>query len=302
MLVTTAPHMLIQDDTRKIMWSVNMALVPAFLMSLYFFGLGAFLITITSIITCCLTEYLCCLIMKKENSIFDGSAVLTGILLAFNLPSNIPLWMVAIGGVVSIAVVKMLFGGLGCNIFNPALVGRAFLLACYPVAMTTWPIPRAMAGITGPTPLGIVKEKLTVALPGYWDLFIGNHGGSLGETSALFLLLGGAFLLFRKIITWHIPVSFIGTAALLFWIFGGKGWFNGDPLFAILTGGIMLGAIFMATDLVTSPLTKKGQLIFGCGIGVLTCLIRLKGGYPEGVSYSILIMNTTVPLIDRYIK
>jgi Na+-translocating ferredoxin:NAD+ oxidoreductase subunit D len=300
MLITSAPHIKDKDNIVKIMWTVNFALLPALCGSIYFFGMRALLIILTAIITCCITESLACILMKKKNTIYDGSAIATAILLSFNLPPSIPLWMVAIGSIVAIGIVKMCFGGLGANIFNPALVGRAFLLACFPVQMTTWNQPQTLDGITCATPLGIVKDNLINDIPSYFNLFIGNQAGCIGETSALLLIIGGIILLLRKCITWHIPVSFIGTVALMYLLFGNNSF--GNPLFGILTGGVMLGAIFMATDMVTSPATIKGQLIFGCSIGLLTCLIRFKGGYPEGVSYSILIMNMMVPLIDRYLK
>ncbi len=302
MIISSSPHIKSDDDLQKIMWRVNIALIPALAASIYFFGFRALLIVLTGVISACLAEYVCGLVLKKEQTLFDGSAVLTGILLSFNLPPSIPLWMVCLGSFVAIGIAKMAFGGLGCNIFNPALVGRAFLLACYPVQMTTWHLPRAFQSVTSATPLAVVKEGLTDTLPSCLDMFLGNHGGCIGETSALMLIIGGLYLLYKKVITWHIPVSFIGTVAVLYLLFGGEQFLRGDMLFGMLTGGVMLGAIYMATDMVTSPITKKGQLIFGCGIGLLTCLIRFKGGYPEGVSYSILIMNSVVPIIERYVK
>jgi len=302
MYITSAPHIKRDDSVAKIMWSVNLALVPALAASVYFFGLRALMVTAVAVISCIIFEHLSSLLMKRKSTISDGSACVTGILLAFNLPVTIPFGMVAIGSFVAIAIVKMAFGGLGCNVFNPALVGRAFLLASYPVAMTNWVIPHSVDAITSPTPLAIVKHGFSNALPSYWDMFIGNRGGCLGETSIIMLLIGGAFLLYRKVITWHVPVTFIGSVALIYWIFGGTHSFSGDPLFGVMSGGVVLGALFMATDMVTGPLTTKGKLLFGCGIGIITCLIRFKGNYPEGVSYAILMMNLLVPIIDRYIK
>ncbi|MBU0581259.1 MAG: RnfABCDGE type electron transport complex subunit D, partial [Candidatus Margulisbacteria bacterium] len=243
------------------------------------------------IITAVMTEILCKALRRKKATIHDGSAIVTGLLLAMVVPPTLPFWMIALGSFISIAIAKEAFGGLGFNIFNPALVGRAFLLASYPVMMTTWQLPFQTA--TGATPLGILKEGLTESLPTIKQLFLGNIGGSLGETSALALLIGAGYLLYRKVIDWRIPVSYIGSVALLSFIFGQ------DPLFHILAGGLILGAFFMATDYVTSPMTPKGKLIFGVGAGVLVVVIRIWGGYPEGVCYSILLMNSVTPLLDK---
>ena len=315
--VSPSPHQYGDDSTKKVMYGVVFAMVPAMLVSFFYFGLGAVAITAISVISCLAFEYLIQKFMlKQEPSITDGSALVTGILLAFNLPSNLPIHLIILGAFVAIAVGKMSFGGLGQNPFNPALVGRVFLLISFPVEMTSWPKPGALAQYldaeTGATPLAIVKEGLRNGesfsslmgdIPAYSNLLMGNMGGSLGEISAIALLIGFGYMLFRKIITWHIPVSVLGTIA----VFTGILYLvnpdaNADPLFHLLTGGAMLGAIFMATDMVTSPMSIKGQIIFGVGIGVLTVVIRVFGAYPEGVSFAILIMNAFVPLIDTYVK
>ncbi|MCF8374477.1 MAG: RnfABCDGE type electron transport complex subunit D [Bacteroidales bacterium] len=316
--ISPSPHNYGDDSTKKVMYGVVIAMIPAMLVSFFYFGIGAVVLTLTAVVSALVFEYLIqkFILKKKEVSITDGSALVTGILLAFNLPSNLPIHLIIIGAFVAIAVGKMSFGGLGQNPFNPALVGRVFLLISFPVQMTSWPKPGALTAYldaeTGATPLAIVKEALkngesfssiTEKIPGYADLMMGNMGGSLGEISAIALLIGFAYMLFRKIITWHIPVSVLGTIA----IFSGILWLvnpetNADPLFHLLTGGAMLGAIFMATDMVTSPMSIKGQVIFGVGIGVLTIVIRVFGAYPEGVSFAILIMNAFVPLINAYVK
>jgi Na+-translocating ferredoxin:NAD+ oxidoreductase subunit D len=256
-------------------------------------------------------------LLKGPLTILNGSAILTGILLAFNVPSNLPLWMLIIGCLVAIGVGKMTFGGLGNNPFNPALVGRVFMLISFPVQMTSWPLPLGfhtgyLDAATGATPLGILKEgiraggsvqQLMEQIPSHMQLFLGQMGGSLGEIAAAALLLGFVYMLYKKIITWHIPLTIFATII----IFTGILWTidpskNADPLFHLLTGGVMLGAIFMATDYVTSPMTPKGMILYSIGIGVITVIIRVYGAYPEGVSFAILIMNAFVPLINRYIK
>ncbi len=316
--VSGSPHIHGDESVKKIMYGVIIALIPAMIVSIYVFGLAAIILILTSVISCVLFEYLIQkYLIKGELTITNGSAIITGILLAFNVPSNLPIWMMVIGALVAIGIGKMTFGGLGKNPFNPALVGRVFLLISFPVQMTSWPLPGKFSSIitdaiTGPTPLGIVKEgvakgdvisSLMQKVPGYWDLFLGNCGGSLGEVSAAALILGGIYMLLKKIITWHTPVAFIGTV----FIFTGILWLVNperfvDPLFHLLTGGLMLGAIFMATDIVTTPMTGNGKLIFGIGCGIITVLIRVFGAYPEGVSFSILIMNAFVPLINRACK
>ncbi|HEX2394188.1 MAG TPA: RnfABCDGE type electron transport complex subunit D [Bacteroidales bacterium] len=316
--VSPSPHISTDLSLNKLMYGVIISLIPAFLVTVYVFGIGAILVTAVSVVSCVLAEAaIQRYIMKVPLRISDGSAIVTGILLAFNLPSNLPWWMVVVGALFAIGVGKMTYGGLGNNPFNPALAGRVFLLISFPVHMTSWPLPvtsrfEYIDASTGATPLGFLKEALrngeTVQnvmdqIPGHMQLFIGQMGGSLGEVSALALLIGFAYLLFRKIITWHIPVTMIASI----YIFTGILWLidpstNATPLFHILTGGVMLGAIYMATDLVTSPMTKKGMVIFAAGIGIITVVIRKFGAYPEGVSFAILIMNAFVPLINKYVK
>ena len=308
--ISGSPHVHSDESTKKIMWRVNAALIPALLVAIAYFGLPALLVSLISVANCVLFQWLIeKFILKVPTTIGDGSAIVTGLLLAFNVPATASMmWIVIIGALVAIGVGKMSFGGLGKNPFNPALVGRVFLLISFPVQMTTWPqvgglFPMSFDAATGATPLGILKEHGTEALPQAWDMFIGHMGGSLGEVSALAILLGAAYLLWKKIITWHIPVAFIGTA----FIFSGILWLIDptayiDPLTTILTGGIMLGACFMATDMVTSPMAKSGQLIFGVGCGLLTIIIRNWGAYPEGVSFAILIMNSVTPLLNRWCK
>ncbi len=299
--VTAAPHIEVNDHIVRRMWWTFFALVPAGVAGVYIFGWGSFYIICVSIITALITEWLFQGLQGKKPTVLDGSCLITGLLLAYNLPPGAPLWLAAAGSFFSVAVAKQLFGGLGFNIFNPALAGRAFLMASWPKHMTSWMNPRWQAdAVTTATPLGIIKEKLTSTLPGYWDLFIGNHAGCIGEVCVLALVLGGIYLIAKQYISWQIPVSFIATLGLFSWIFGARGFFQGDFLFSILAGGIVLGAFFMATDYVTAPLTKKGKFIFGVGCGFLTFVIRKWGGYPEGVSYAILMMNAATPIIDRF--
>jgi len=328
--ISSSPHIKDVDSIPKIMYSVVIALLPAGAGATYFFGIHALWIILVSIVSALLTESLFQLVLKRPNTIADGSAIVTGILLAYNLPSGIPLWLPAVGAFVGIAVGKMAFGGLGYNPMNPALIGRAFLMASWPVYMTVFKtIPRAgtlsgIDAITNATPLNVLKhareilihthghttEQITKAAQAvsqlyssYGTLFWGRVGGCLGETSAVLLLIGAAFLMYKRIIGWKIPFTYIGTVALFTWIFGGTdGLFTGNALFHILSGGLILGAFFMATDMVTTPVTFKGRLIFGTGCGIITVIIRLWGGYPEGVSYSILLMNLTTPLLDKYTK
>lgn len=300
------------------MWGVVIALIPAYLVSLWYFGFGALLASVVAVVTCVGVEYLVArFVLKQQPTISDGSAVITGLLLAFNVPSNIPWWQLIIGSVFAIAVAKMSFGGLGKNPFNPALAGRVFMLISFPVDMTSWPLPLQnrfvlVDALTGPTSLGIIKEgvkngesvsQLSSHIPSYMDMFIGGIGGSLGEVSALAILIGGIYMIFRKIITWHIPVSYLLTVVLftgLLWLIDPQQYI--DPVFHLLAGGLMLGAVFMATDMATSPMTPSGMLIYGLGCGVLTVLIRVWGSYPEGVSFAILIMNAVTPLINKGFK
>ena len=316
--VSGSPHVHGDESVKKIMWSVVIALLPALAVSVFYFGLPVLILTLVSIATCMLTEYLIQRFMLKGSvSITDGSAVITGLLLAFNVPSNLPVWILMIGAFVAIAIAKMPFGGLGKNPFNPALVGRVFLLISFPVQMTTWPAAKPIWNlgadvITGPTPLGILKEgvkngqavnDLMSEMPSYVDMLLGQMGGSFGEVSAIAILIGAIFLLIRKVITWEIPVSFLLTAFLfsgIFYLVDPTTYVN--PCFHLVTGGMMLGACFMATDMVTSPTSRGGMLVFGAGCGLLTIIIRLFGAYPEGVSFSILIMNALVPLINKGFK
>ncbi|MCK4401672.1 RnfABCDGE type electron transport complex subunit D [bacterium] len=287
------------------MRDVIIALAPALGMGVYFFGIQALYTIVISTSTALITEAVISKIRGRK-TISNGSAIVTGLLLAMIIPPGAPLWLPAVGSACAIALGKEVFGGLGRNIFNPALIGRAILMASWPTFMTTWLAPqpgwfRRIDSITSATPLAIVKLNLTQELPSYWNLFIGNVGGCIGETSAFALLLGAIFLFIRKRISWHVPVSYIGCVALLSWIFGKDGGlFTGDALFSILSGGLILGAFFMATDYVTTPITPKGKIIFGLGAGIIVVMIRLKGGYPEGVAYSILLMNAVTPLIDRW--
>lgn len=286
------------------MYGVLIALIPAFLVAVYVFRLDALIITALSVLFCMGFEYLIAkFIMKKEPTIFDGSAIITGVLLAFNVPSNLPIWILALGALFAIGVVKMAFGGLGNNIFNPAIAGRIFLLFSFPAQMTSWPTPDtalAVDGTTTATVLANIKFN-PQALPSLQDMFFGVEPGSLGEMSALALLIGLVYLLWKKIITWHIPVSIILSVAVftgILYLINPIPQYN--PLIHLFSGGLMLGAIFMATDYVTSPLTKKGMIIYGVSIGLISICIRLWGAYPEGVSFAILIMNAITPLINTY--
>ncbi len=308
MNVSGSPHVHSDDSVRKIMWSVVLALMPAFVVSIFYFGFPVVILTLVSVGCCVLFEYLIQrFILKVKPSVSDGSAVVTGLLLAFNVPSNLPVWMMVVGALVAIGIAKMPFGGLGHNPFNPALVARVFLLIAFPVAMTTWPTPTPVWSVsdivTGPTALGILKEGGAAELPTYTNMLVGQMGGSFGEVSAIALLIGAVFLLIRKVITWHIPVSFMLTVFLfagLFWLIDPTQYAN--PFFHLLAGGLVLGACFMATDMVTSPMTPAGMIVFGIGCGLLTIIIRMFGAYPEGVSFSILIMNALVPLINKAFK
>lgn len=306
--VSPSPHIHSGDSISKNMYGVLIALAPAFLVSLYYFGLGALVVTAVSVISCMTFEFLLQkFLMKKEPTLWDGSAILTGLLLAFNLPSNLPIWIIILGALAAIGIGKMSFGGLGNNIFNPALVGRVFLLISFPAQMTTWPMPEVLSMNytdveTGATILTLVKSG-SADLPSYTQMLLGERGGSLGEVGAIALILGLLFMLVRKIITWHIPVSILGTVAIFTGIFYAVDPAQyANPLVHLLSGGLLLGAIFMATDYVTSPLSTKGMIIYGIGIGLLTSAIRLWGSYPEGMSFAILIMNAFTPLINSYVK
>lgn len=313
--VSPSPHIHSDDSTQKIMYRVVYAMIPALLWSVFVFGLDALRVTLIAVAACLAFEYVIQkYLMKVKPSVTDGSALVTGILLAFNVPAGIPWWIIVIGALAAIGIGKLSFGGLGNNLFNPALVGRVFMLISFPVQMTTWPQvgQEGVDGVSSATPLGIIKEGLTNGtpvsqisqeLPGTTEMLLGSIGGSLGEISALLLLLGGGYMLFKKVITWHIPVSVIASVAVIaaiFWLADPQVYIH--PGYHVLTGGLMLGAIFMATDMVSSPMTPKGQIIYGIGIGVVTISIRLFGAYPEGISFAILIMNAFTPLINNYVK
>ncbi|MCH5326600.1 MAG: RnfABCDGE type electron transport complex subunit D [Duncaniella sp.] len=301
--ISPSPHAQTPTTVTRLMLHVIIALIPAVLVSLFYFGLGAAIVIVTSIVGCVAVEYLITRFMLGERpAIGNLSAVLTGLLLALNLPSNLPVWTILIGCVVAIGIGKMTFGGLGCNIFNPALVGRVFLLLSFPVAMTTWPEPGVNLtnytdATTGATILGQLKQHIIdPSQVNLFDAAIGNVGGSLGEVGAIALIIGFIYLLCMKVITWHIPVSIIGTVAIFSLCVGAP------VCVELLSGGLLLGAIFMATDYVTSPMSHKGQIVYGVMIGIITLVIRLWGAYPEGMSFAILIMNGVTPLINRYMK
>ena len=318
LIVSLSPHAHGTDSVERNMYGVIIALLPALLVSFWFFGIGSAIVCATSVAACVFFEWAINKFMLKNerNTILDGSAILTGLLLGFNLPSNLPIWIIIIGALFAIGVAKMTFGGLGNNLFNPALVGRAALLVAFPAQMTTWPkvgqLTSYLDAETGATPLAIMKEAIKSGdasvldkLPSALDLFLGNHpdgAGAMGEICALALLLGLVYMLCRKIITWHIPISIIATVFILSGLMHMASPVYADPLSVIFSGGLMLGAIFMATDYVTSPMTSQGQLIYGVAIGVLTVVIRNWGAYPEGMSFAILIMNAFTPLINTYVK
>ncbi len=310
--IAPSPHVHTTDTVRRNMLGVAIALIPTLATSLWFFGLGALSVILTSVIACVAVEYLIQkFILKVPTTITDGSAIVTGLILAFNLPAGISWWIVVIGAIFAIGVCKLTFGGLGQNIVNPAIGGRVFLLMSFPAQMTSWVDPNAVDGSTGATPLGLLKESIKsgksvseiVDLPSTSDLFFGSIGGSFGEVSAIALIIGFIILLVAKIITWHIPVAVLGSMFVfqgILYVCNPDAFI--DPLFSILAGGSLLGAIFMATDYVTSPMTHKGMIIYGCGIGIITILIRNFGAYPEGMSFAILLMNIVTPLINRYCK
>lgn len=293
-IVTSAPHLKDKKDTSQIMRDVFISLIPALIASIYFFRLQAVKVISLSILSAVGSEYLWQKLTHREITINDWSAVVTGLLLAFVLPPSIPWWIAILGGIVAIILGKQIFGGLGYNIFNPALIARAVLLASWPQQMSTWISP--INGVTTATPLNIVKEGLPLSLPTNLEMFIGQRAGCLGEISIIALILGAIYLLAKKIISLHIPLSYLLTVVVF------CGILKQDIIFNLLAGGLILGAFFMATDYVTSPITKKGKIIFGIGCGIITMLIRWQGGFPEGVCYAILIMNMFTPLIDKYTK
>ncbi len=319
--VSGSPHVHARQDVKSIMYGVVIAMIPAILVSVYFFGIDSARVIFLSVIACMAFEWLIQkYILKGPPTISDGSAMVTGVLLAFNVPSNLPVPIILLGALVSIGVAKMAFGGLGKNPFNPALIGRVFLLVSFPVQMTTWPLPtplfsaEVVDALTGPTTLGMYQEgrmagktvteiMASAGFPGYFNDLTGSQGGSLGEVSAIALLLGAAFMFFRKIITWPIPVAYLGSAFLfsaILWWANPEAYL--DPVISMLAGGLILGVFFMATDMATTPMTTGGQIVFGIGAGLLTILIRNFGAYPEGVSFAILIMNAFTPLINKAFK
>lgn len=320
--VSVSPHVRSNESVDKIMWTVVACLVPPLVLSMFVFGIQVLLITAVSVASCMAVEAISQKALGRPVTVKDGSAALTGMLMAFIIPPGVSFLIPILGAVMAIYIGKHLLGGLGYNIFNPALLGRAFLLATFPVAMTSAWLPPLTDGvmftyfsggidaITTATPLAVMKEQGMAAFreafgsPAtvYPTFFLGLRPGSIGETSGLLILLGGLYLMYRRYITWHIPLSLLGSLALLSWMFGGETLFGGDPLLAILTGGAMLGAFYMATDYVTSPSTRTAQLVYGAGIGALTALIRIKGGYPEGICYAILLMNPLSPVLDGWFK
>ncbi len=314
--ISASPHIRDSETIPHIMWQVNLALLPAAVFAVWWFGLTALINMLTGIVFAVGAEYSWQKAMHKPVTAFDGSACITGLLLAMSMSPILPPYMVAIGSVLAIIVAKQSMGGLGFNIFNPAHIGRAALMVSWPVAMTTWTKIQDFSSLPGvdvmtsATSLNILKQQGYDALIStfgsqsglYWSMFIGTRNGSLGETSTVLLLLGGLYLIWRGYINWVVPAAMILTVGLLTWIFGPAGLFTGDPLFHMMAGGLILGAFFMATDMVTIPITITGQIIFAVGAGAITVLIRLAGGYPEGVCYSLLLMNAVTPLIDRFVK
>ena len=320
--VSVSPHLKSGQSVEKIMWTVVACLLPPLILSVFIFGLQTLIITLISVISCVAVEAISQRLLHRPVTIKDGSAVITGLLMAYIIPPGVPYWIPILGAVMAVYVAKHLLGGIGFNIFNPALIGRAFLMATFPVAMTSAWLPPIRDGaifkymgsgidaVSTATPLYLLKHYGSSALmekfgsmPAiYSDFFIGWRPGCIGETSALLLLIGGLFLIYKKYITWHIPVSMIVTVGFLTWVFGGESLFTGNPLLAVLSGGVFLGAFFMATDYVTSPSQGTAKLIFGAGVGALTVLIRLKGGYPEGVCYAILLMNPIVPALEGWFR
>ncbi len=321
LIVSLSPHAHGTDTVERNMYGVVIALLPALLVSFFYFGIGSAIVCATSVAACVVFEWAInkFLLKNERTTVCDGSAIVTGLLLGFNLPSNLPVWIIVLGALVAVGVGKMTFGGLGCNLFNPALVGRCFLLVSFPAQMTSWPqagqLTSYLDAETGATPLSIMKwaiksgdASVLEQLPSSFNMLIGlpdtcqTGAGSLGEVCALALILGLAFMLWRKIITWHTPVSIIATVFVLSGLLHLANAAYADPFAVIFSGGLMLGAIFMATDYVTSPMCSRGQLVYGVGIGLLTVVIRNWGAYPEGMSFAILIMNGFTPLINTYIK
>jgi Na+-translocating ferredoxin:NAD+ oxidoreductase subunit D len=305
LIMDSSPQGRVVESTRRIMYTVSLTLVPALAVSVWIFGWDALRVIVLCSLFCLATEALIARFVSYKIDYMDGSALLTGILLAMNLPANSPWWIIFIGSLVAIVIGKQVFGGLGQNIFNPALVARVFLLISFPVELTSWPVPgQKVDAATGATPLGILKTEGVGALAdtNLADLAMGNMGGSLGEISAIALLIGAAYMIYKRYITWEVPILFIGSVfvfAGIFWLIDPNQY--ASPAFHVLTGGVFLGAFYMATDMVSSPLTYKGRLVFGFGCGFFTIVIRLFGSYPEGVSFAILLMNAMVPLLDKYL-
>ena len=309
--VSTSPHIRCNESISKIMWNVNLALAPAAIFSIFYFGFPALINMVVGAVSAVAFEYLVQKYRKKKITAFDGSAFLTGLLLAMSVSPSLPSYMMIAGSFIAIVIAKHSMGGLGFNIFNPAHIGRAALMVSWPVAMTSWTkMTTSIDVVSSATPLNILKQqgygKLIETFGSntemYKAMLLGTRNGCIGETSTLLLIIGGVYLLYKGYINWQVPVLMIGTVGIITWIFGAEGLFTGDPLFNMMAGGLVLGAFFMATDMVTIPITIKGQVIFAVGAGLITSLIRLKGGYPEGVCYSILLMNAVTPLIDRFVK
>lgn len=311
LILSSSPHAHRDISIQRIMYTVVVALLPATVFSIYLFGWNAAKVICLSVGVAVAAEAVLCQVRHREMTALDGSAVVTGLLLAMNLPPSLPWWMIVLGAIMAIGLGKEVYGGLGCNPFNPALVGRVVLLISFPVQMTTWlvpgmrNIPHDLDAVTAATPLDLLKLEGLAGIQKFstWDLFVGNIGGSLGETSALFLLIGAVLLLWKGYISWHTPVAFVGSVAVIsfaFWVTDPSQY--ATPIFHIFSGGVILGAFFMATDMVTTPVTPAGMLYFGFGCGVITMVIRLFGGYPEGVSFSILLMNAMTPLLDAWTR
>ncbi len=320
--VSISPHVKSCESVERIMWTVSACLMPPLILSVFIFGVQVLFITAVSIASCVVVEAVSQKALGRKITIKDGSAVLTGLLMAFVIPPGVSPLLPILAAVFAIYIGKHLLGGIGYNFFNPALLGRAFLLASFPVAMTSAWLPpldgfaifsylgTSVDAVSTATPLAVMKEHGMAAFTEmfgsgmslYGSFFVGWRPGCIGETSSFLLILGGLYLIYRGYITWHIPVSVLGTIAVLSWVFAGEGYFNGDPLLAVITGGAILGAFFMATDYVTSPTTKTAQVIFGIAIGSLTVLIRVKGGYPEGICYAILLMNPLSTVLDGWFK
>ena len=319
LIISLSPHAHGGDSVERNMYNVLLALVPALLVSFYYFGLGSVVVCSVSVAACVFFEWaITRYMLRRPTTLLDGSACITGLLLGMNLPSNFPIWMIIVGALVAIGIGKMTFGGLGCNLFNPALVGRCFLLVSFPAQMTSWPVPGQLLkytdATTGATPLSLMKwaiksndPSVLEKLPDEMTMFLGNTSfgygaGALGEVCALALLLGLAYMLWKRIITWHIPVSIIATVLVFSGVLHLCSPSYENPIGVLLSGGLLLGAIFMATDYVTSPMTPRGQIIYGVAIGFLTIVIRNWGAYPEGMSFAILVMNAFTPLINFYVK